>query len=40
MNRNEEPQIVPTTANSAQSTAANEPRCVPCAVDRIRLPIV
>ena len=40
MNRKEEPQIVPTTENSAQSTAANEPRCVPCAVDRIRVPIV
>ncbi len=36
MNRNDEPQIVPTTENSAQSTPANEPRCVPCVVDRTR----
>ena len=40
MNRNDEPQIVPTARNSSQSTPANAPRCVPCVVSRIRSPIV
>jgi hypothetical protein len=34
MRTNDEPQIVPTTRNSSQSTPANAPRCVPCVVDR------
>jgi hypothetical protein len=40
MNRKDDPQIVPTVAKRSQSTAANEPRWVPCAVDRIRPAIV